>query len=485
MFERFTEKARRIIFFARYEASQFGSPYIETEHLLLGLLREDKGLCRRFRIGSPDSMRQEVEQHTTLREKTATSIDLPLSNESKRVLGYAAEEADRLNHKHIGTEHLLLGLLREKKSFAAELLSSRGVKLEEVREDLARTPHEIPVHDPVRIPSRRTESSTPHLVPLTPLNPLVGRESELERVLHVLGCRNSKNPVLVGELGVGKRTIVGGLAQRISDYAVPAFLADASVLELNLPSWDELGVDWFDRLRDALPKGAEQGVILFVDELHTPVGGVFGRSAAHLHALLKRPIVSGQVQCISIATPAEYAKSIAEHGWLESCFQPIRVAAASEDESLHVLRAIKATYEGFHGATYSDEVLAGVVAYAACIPDRRLPGKAVDLMDEAGSVVRLRYGKVPEEVQEVQKRVRFIVQRMQAAIANHEFEKARFYSEEERKERENLQNLLQKYKAAGTPSPTEVTVADIEGVIANWTGATIEAIRKARRPPTP
>lgn len=484
MFERYTEKARRIIFFARYEASQFGSPYIETEHLLLGLLREDKGLCRRFHIGSDDSIRQEVEKYTTPHEKTATSIDLPLSNESKRVLNYAAEEADRLNDKHIGTEHLLLGLLHEKKFFAAELLSSRGVKIEAIREDIARTPHEIPVVDPVRIGPQKTRSVVSNFAPLTPLNPLVGREQELERVLHILGCRNAKNPVLVGELGVGKRTIVGGLARRISDCTAPSFLTDASVVELDMPPGGGIGIEWFDRLRDAILKASERGVILFVDDLHTPFDGVLGQTGAQLQAFLKQPIVSGQLQCISVATPDAYAKSIAEHGWLESCFQPVRIAPAKEDESLKVLRAIKKTYEDFHGVGYTDEALASAVAYtAACIPERRLPGKAVDVMDEAGAVVRMRAGVLPEDVAELQKRINFIVHRMQIAIANHEFEKARFYSDEERKQRENLQNARRQHKLEESAPALEVTVADIEGVVARWTGATVEAIRKSRRPP--
>lgn len=483
MFERFTEKARRIIFFARYEASQFGSPFIETEHLLLGLLREDKGLCRRFGIGSAESIRQEVEQHTILREKTSTSIDLPLSDESKRVFNYAAEEADKLNDRHIGTEHLLLGLLHEKKSFAGELLTSRGVKLDDVRDDIARTPHEIPAHAPVRIPPQKTHSPSPNLIPLSPLNPLLGRENELERMQQILGCRNAKNPVLVGEVGVGKRTIVGGLVKRIDDCRVATFLSDASVVELDMPPGGGIGIDWFDRLRDALLKASERGVILFVDDLHTPVGGVFGRTAVQVQALLKQPIVSGQLQCISIATPDAYAKSIADHGWLESCFQPVRVAPASEDESLKVLRTIKKTYEDFHGVSYADEALTSAVGYAAaCIRERHLPGKAVDVMDEAGSVVRLRAGVLPEDVVELQKRIAFIVHRMQVAIGNHEFEKARFYSDEERKQRENLQNARQQHKLEESAPVMEVTVADIEGVVARWTGATIEVIRKARRP---
>jgi len=480
MFERYTEKARRAIFFARYEASQFGSPYIETEHLLLGLLREDKALTYRFLPrGSSENIRNEVESHSTVREKTPTSIDLPLSDESKRALEYGAEEADRLGHKHIGTEHLVMGLLREKKCFAAQLLNDHGLRLEAMREDLSRTPHEIPARDPVRITPRSVASSSTNVVRLEPFSTLIGRQSELNRIFHILGCRNAKNPVLVGELGVGKRTIVGGLAQRIADGDVPSFLAEACVVELDLPPWGAIGAGWYERFHDAIPKAAQEGAIILVDELHTPVDGVFGSSSIHLQEILKRAIVNGQLQCISVTTPAAYAKSISDHGWLEACFQPIRVAPASEADSVQVLQGIKQIYEEFHGVTYSDEVLTNAVAYAStCIPERHLPGKAVDVMDEAGAVVKLRHSKLPEDVAEVQKRIHFIVSRMKSAITNHEFEKARFYSEEERKERERLREVRAKYKLDETK--TEVTHEDIEGVIARWTGATTEAIRKSR-----
>jgi ATP-dependent Clp protease ATP-binding subunit ClpC len=483
MFERFTEKARRVIFFGRFEASQFGSPLIGTEHLLLGLLREDKGLTRRFlRVGGLDGIRKEIEQHTTVRQSVSTSVDLPLSNESKRVLHYASEEADQLEHKHIGTEHLLLGVLREENCFAAKLLTDRGIRLEALREELTRAPHATLPSEVSREPSRPAQASA-NLIRLEPLHPLVGRESELDRIIHILGCFNAKNPVLVGELGVGKRTIVGGLAQRIADGAVPAFLADKAVVELDLPPWGAIGSAWFERFHSALPKAAEEGAILFVDELHTPVNGAFGAISIRFQEILKRAVVSGQLQCISVATPAGYAKSIADHGWLEGCFQPIQVRPASEADCIQVVRGIKQVYEEFHGVTYAEEALTGAVAYAsACIPERHLPGKAVDVLDEAASCARLRHATLPEDVIELQKRIRFIAHRMASAIENHEFEKARFYSDEERKERANLDLLRKEYKLKETGALVEVTLEDIEGVVARWTGATLDAIRKFRPP---
>ena len=384
MFERFTEKARRVIFFARYEASQFGNPYIETEHLLLGLLREDNVLNRRFLPpGAPENIRLDIQKNTLIREKTSTSADLPLSSESKRVLAYASGEAERFGHKHIGTEHLLLGILREEQALAARALRTCGVTLEKVREDLGHTPHPAPAREVPPSPSLRVSPGA-SFIPLEPVFPLIGRENELERILHILGCYDAKNPVLVGELGVGKHTIVGGLAQRMANGDVPSFLSEATIVELNLPPWASITSAWFEKFYSDLPKAAEQGVIVFVDDLHTPPDSLFGRSAVHLQEILKRAVLSGQIQCISVATPAGYAKSIADHGWLEACFQPIQVGPPTEAEFLGVLRGIKHIYEEFHAASYTDEALTSAIAGAAAgIPGRSLPGKAVDFMDEA------------------------------------------------------------------------------------------------------
>ena len=482
MFERYNEKARRIIFFAHHEASQFGSPYIETEHLLLGLLHEDKALTNRFlrSRASVESIRKQIEQHTVVREKVSTSVDLPLSNECRRVLAYSAEEAERFSDKHIGTKHLLLGLLREEKCFAAQMLKERGVQLSPARLELSRVSHDSVVQERAKETSLLLQFITNLGDGADQLQPLVGRESELEQLIHILCRVTRKNPVLVGEPGVGKNTIVDGLAQRIAGGSVPAILTEKSILALDLSplAGVERNLPWLETFQNALSAATEEGAIFLGDELHVPVSIRFGKQALSVGELLTRPLVSGKIQCISMATPAEYNKSLENHRWLEHYFEPVQVAPASEAEAIKVLLGTKSEYEKFHSVTYTEDALKFVVYYASsCIKDRQLPGKAVHLMDEAGACAKLRRGALPEDVVEVQKRIRFIVKRIENGIANHEFEKARFYSNEERKERENLRRLRGKYKL-DEKVVGAVTRDDIENVVARWTGMSIASIRQ-------
>src|ERR1700761_6529958 len=448
MFERYTEKARRVIFFARYEASQFGSPCIETEHLLLGLLREDKALANRFlrSSASVESIRKQIEAHTTLREKVSTSVDLPLSHECKRVLAYGAEEAEPLNHKHIGTEHLLLGLLREEKCFAADILHERGLRLSQVREEIARSSSEKMSSNRPKESSLLSEFSrdlTQAAMDGT-LDPLIGRDFELERVVQILCRRTKNNPVLIGEPGVGKTAIVEGLAQRISDGDVPSFLAEKRILALDL---------------SLIVAGSAEGSL----------------DAANI---LKPALSRGEIQCIGATTPGEYRKSIEKDRSLERRFQAVKVPPPNETDAIKILFGIKDRYEKFHAVTYTDDAINFAVSHSnRYIPDRFLPDKAIDLIDEAGARVKLRQASVPEEVGEVQKRVKFITHRMETAIANHEFEKARFYSEEERKEKEHLRALREKLKIDES-STGNVTREDIEDVVARWTGIQVSAIKE-------
>ena len=487
MFERYTEKARRVIFFARYEASQFGSPYIETEHLLLGLLREDKALTNRFlrSHASVESIRKQIEGHTTIREKVSTSVDLPLSNECKRVLAYAAEEAERLSHKHIGTEHLLLGLLREEKCFAAEILHERGLRLLAIREELARATQEKAP------PSQRNRESS-LLVEFSrdltqaamdnQLDPLVGRDQELERVVQILCRRTKNNPVLIGEPGVGKTAIVEGLAQRISDGEVPSFLADKRVLALDLSlivAGTKYRGQFEERLKTIMKELMEnQNSIIFIDELHTLVGAGSAEGSLDAANILKPALSRGEIQCIGATTPAEYRKSIEKDRSLERRFQAVKVPPPNEEDAIKIIMGIKDRYEKFHAVSYTDDSIHFAVSHSnRYIPDRFLPDKAIDLIDEAGARVKLRQTSLPEEITEVQKRIKFIVHRMENAIANHEFEKARFYSDEERKERENLRALRDKYHLDDSTAGI-VGREDIEDVVSRWTGVPITSIKE-------
>ncbi len=487
MFERYTEKARRVIFFARYEASQFGSPYIETEHLLLGLLREDKALTNRFlrQHSSVESIRKQIEGHTTIREKVSTSVDLPLSNECKRVLAYAAEEAERLAHKHIGTEHLLLGLLREEKCFAAEILHERGLRLATIREELARTTQEK-----AQPQQRQRESSllSEFSRDLTQaaidsqLDPLVGRDQELERVVQILCRRTKNNPVLIGEPGVGKTAIVEGLAQRIADGEVPSFLSDKRILALDLSlivAGTKYRGQFEERLKTIMKELMEnQNAIIFIDELHTLVGAGSAEGSLDAANILKPALSRGEIQCIGATTPGEYRKSIEKDRSLERRFQAVKVSPPDEETAIKVLGGIKDRYEKFHAVSYTDDAISFAVYHSSrYIPDRFLPDKAIDLIDEAGARVKLRQTSLPEEITEVQKRIKFIVHRMENAIANHEFEKARFYSDEERKERENLRALREKYHLDES-STGVVGREDIEEVVSRWTGVPIMSIKE-------
>ncbi|MGB6112777.1 MAG: ATP-dependent Clp protease ATP-binding subunit [Acidobacteriaceae bacterium] len=487
MFERYTEKARRVIFFARYEASQFGSPYIETEHLLLGLLREDKALSNRFlrSHASVESIRKQIEAHTTIREKVSTSVDLPLSNECKRVLAYAAEEAERLSNKHIGTEHLLLGLLREEKCFASEILLERGLRLSTVRDELAKTTQE---RAPQAARNRESSILAEFSRDLTQaaldnqLDPLVGRDAEVDRVIQILCRRTKNNPVLIGEPGVGKTAIVEGLAQRISDGDVPSFLADKRVLGLDLSlivAGTKYRGQFEERLKTIMKELMEnQNSIIFIDELHTLVGAGSAEGSLDAANILKPALSRGEIQCIGATTPAEYRKSIEKDRSLERRFQAVKVPPPNEEDAVKIIMGIKDRYEKFHAVSYTDDSIQFAVYHSSrYIPDRFLPDKAIDLIDEAGARVKLRQTSLPEEITEIQKRIKFIVHRMENAIANHEFEKARFYSDEERKERENLRALRDKYHLDDSTAGV-VTREDIEDVVSRWTGVPVTSIKE-------
>jgi len=400
MFERYTEKARRVIFFARYEASQFGAPAIEPEHLLLGLMREDKTLTGRFfprAQVSIESIRKEIEGRTLLREKISTSVELPLAPETKRVLAYAHEESDRLQHRHIGTEHLLLGLLREDRSMAAEILYERGLRLNAVRDEIARQSG---------ADSRSSQKKdTPHLVEFSrdltedaandKLDPLIGREAEIERVVQILCRRTKNNPVLIGEPGVGKTAIVEGLAQRIVRGEVPSFLENKRILSLDLSlivAGTKYRGQFEERLKQIMRELVENPqYIVFIDELHTLVGAGSAEGSLDAANILKPALSRGELQCIGATTPGEFRKSIEKDRSLERRFQAVKVPPPTEEEAVEILDGVRERYESFHQVRYTDEALeAAVYQSHRYIPDRFLPDKAIDVIDEAGARVKLR-----------------------------------------------------------------------------------------------
>jgi ATP-dependent Clp protease ATP-binding subunit ClpC len=492
MFERYTENARRTIFFGRYEASQFGSPYIETEHILLGLLREDKALSRRFLRGpgQVEAIRKQIEDATGVREKVSTSVDLPVSNECKRVLIYAAEEAERLSHKHIGTEHLLLGLLREEKSFAAQLLNERGVRISAVREELQQKPAET---EPAR-EAKEFVLLSGFSVYLTKmareerLLPLIGRENKLEEIMHVLARSSKNNAVLVGEPGVGKRTIAEGLAQRVADGKGPAFLEGKLFVAIDLSMIvasaqnSKRSVEFLSAVTAELSSSAN--TIFFFDDFF-PLLAAEGSGAHEVTMLLKTALQDGQVRCVAAATPPEYRVALKRARWLERCFLPVEVPPATEAEAIRTLEGIKGRFEKFHSVQYADDALeAAVVCSSRCVRDRYLPEKAVDLIDDAGAFVKMKLESVtlPTEVIEARKRLKYISKRQEIAISNHEFEKARFYGDEERREQTALRALEQKHNIQHLHAGT-VTAVDIEEALARWTGIPVAAIRQAAAPP--
>ena len=494
MFERYTEKARRTIFFARYEASQFGCPYIETEHLLLGVLREDKELAHRFLrdVAAVEEIRRQIESATTVGEKISTSVDLPLSNESKRVLAYAAEEAERLAHKHIGSEHLLLGLLREEKSFAAAILHERGVRISFVREALAQEARalaqEARAEESAAQP-KRSELPADFSVYLTKLAkegqllPCIGREKEIEQVMEALGRSTKNNVVLVGEQGVGKRTIAEGVVQRVAGSQAPVFLHNKLFAAIDLARLAAAAArsprpeDWEHAANAEFSAWGVSTIFVF-DDLHWLLASG-QREAQELTLLLKAALLEGTVRCIALATPEHYRAAVEKAPWLERCFRAIQVGQPSQDEAVEILRGIKGRFEKFHTVQYSDESLKAAVAYSSRhVKNRPLPDKAIDLLDDAGASMKMKHaGRIPPDLVEAHNKLRFITHRMENAIANHEFEKARFYSDEERQQKQILEELQRKFQIQ-IAHAGQVTTEDIEEALSRWTGMPVAMIRQ-------
>ncbi len=488
MFERYTERARRVLFFARYEASQLGSISIETEHLLLGLIREGKGLTSRIFARSHlslETIRKEIEGRTVFREKVSTSVEIPFSTETKRVLQHAAEEADRLLHNYIGTEHLLLGILREDRSVAASILSEKGMRLSTVREDIVQLLNEKTTLTRVKETPLLAEFSRDLTegAMKNQLDPLVGRGGELERVQQVLCRRTKNNAVLIGEPGVGKTAIVEGLAQKIACGDVPHFLADKRMLALDISlivAGTKYRGQFEERLKAIMKELTENpNIIVFVDELHTLVGAGSAEGSLDAANILKPALSRGEIRCIGATTPSEYRKYIEKDRSLERRFQAVRVDPPSETETLEILRGIKDRYETFHHVTYTKEALEAAVQQSSrYINDRFLPDKAIDLVDEAGARAKLREAGHSEEFSEINNSIRVAVEQMETATAKKDYERAQFFREQEVLARENLQFVREKFDVTSGAPEVEVDKEDIDSVVSKWTGVPITSINQ-------
>ena len=488
MFERYTERARRVLFFARYEASQLGSISIETEHLLLGLIREGKGLTSRIFSRSHlslENIRKEIEGRTVFREKVSTTVEIPFSTETKRVLQFAAEEADRLLHNYIGTEHLLLGILREERSIASMVLSEKGMRLNTVREDIVQLLNEKTVVGRVKETPLLAEFSRDLSDAATKnnLDPLVGRSVELERVQQVLCRRSKNNAVLIGEPGVGKTAIVEGLAQRVACGDVPHFLADKRLLALDISlivAGTKYRGQFEERLKAIMKELAENpNIIVFIDELHTLVGAGAAEGSLDAANILKPALSRGEIRCIGATTPSEFRKYIEKDRSLERRFQAIKVEPPSEAESLEILSGIKEKYESFHHVAYAPEAMeAAVYQSSRYITDRFLPDKAIDLIDEAGARAKLRESGYREEFGEVNKSIRVAVEQMENATTQKDYERAQFFREQEVLARENLKFIREKFDVKNGGNKAAVTKQDIDEVVSKWTGVPLTSINQ-------
>jgi ATP-dependent Clp protease ATP-binding subunit ClpC len=489
MFERYTERARRVLFFARYEASQLGSISIETEHLLLGLIREGKGLTSRIFARSHlslEAIRKEIEGRTVFREKVSTSVEIPFSAETKRVLQFAAEEADRLLHNYIGTEHLLLGILREERSVAATILMEKGMRLNTVREDIVALLNEKTTLTRVKETPLLAEFSRDltDAAMKNQLDPLVGRHVELERVQQVLCRRTKNNAVLIGEPGVGKTAIVEGLAQKIVYGDVPHFLADKRILALDISlivAGTKYRGQFEERLKAIMKELTENpNIIVFIDELHTLVGAGSAEGSLDAANILKPALSRGEIRCIGATTPAEYRKYIEKDRSLERRFQAVKVDPPSEKETIEVLMGVKDRYEQFHHVEYThDAIEAAVYQSSRYITDRFLPDKAIDLVDEAGARAKLREaGYSSEEFGEINRSIRVAVENMESAVAEKNFDKAQYYRDQEVQARETLQYVREKFDVKTNNRKVVVGKQDIDEVVSKWTGVPLTSINQ-------
>jgi len=485
MFEKYNEKARRALFFARYEASKLGSRVIESEHILLGVLREGEEIIKeifsRFNV-KPEQIRREVEGDRLFVDRISSSAELPLSEESKKILAYAAHEAESMLHQYVGTEHLLIGILRVESSTAARILTAKGLNVYGVREETISILKEREADKqkkelPFLAEYARDLTAMAHSAQF---DPLIGREKEVERIIQILSRRTKNNPILLGEPGVGKTAIVEGLAQRIVDGNVPLFIANKRILSLDLSlivAGTKYRGQFEERLKGIIKELKENtDIIIFIDEIHSLIGAGSAEGSLDAANILKPALSRGEISCIGATTIREYRRYIEKDRSLLRRFQAINVAPPNEDETLQILEGVKERYESFHKVKYSDTAIRSAVYQSnRYITDRFFPDKAIDILDEAGAKVKLRRVADTQNLRRLESEIRSIVKEMKKAISDKDFEKAVFLREREIELKEEVERFKQEREAVGEEL-MEVTKKDVEEIISSWTDIPVTSI---------
>ncbi len=490
-FEKFSERARRVLSLAQEEAQRFNHNYIGTEHILLGLVRETEGVAARVLSSlSVDlsKVRSAVEFIIGRGEKPAQG-EIGLTPRAKKVVELAVDEARRMNHTYIGTEHLLIGLLREGEGVAAGVLESLGVTLDKVRSET----HRILSHTSGGSQSARSNTKTPTLdnlgVDLTSaarsdkLDPVVGRDQELQRVIQILSRRTKNNPVLVGEPGVGKTAIVEAMAQMIAKGEVPDTLQDKRLVTLDMGSL-VAGTKYRGEFEERLKKVIEEikssgNCVLFIDEIHTLVGAGAAEGAVDASNILKPSLARGELQCIGATTLDDYRKYVERDPALERRLQPVRVEEPSSDETVEILMGVKERYEDHHNVTFTDDAIRSAAGLAArFISDRFLPDKAIDLIDEAGSRVRLRGSVTPSSVTDAMQVLEAVSREKDEAIADQRYEAAAELRDRELRHRQDLDTLRSQWQEGKGKERSIVTDDDIAEVVSMWTGIPVARMAK-------
>ncbi len=483
-FEKFSERARRVLSLAQEEAQRFNHNYIGTEHILLGLVRETEGVAARVLSSlSVDlsKVRSAVEFIIGRGEKPAQG-EIGLTPRAKKVVELAVDEARRMNHTYIGTEHLLIGLLREGEGVAAGVLESLGVTLDKVRAET----HRILSHtSSAGAQGRGSTSKTPTLdqlgIDLTvaakadKLDPVIGREQEIQRMVQILSRRTKNNPVLVGEPGVGKTAIVEALAQLISKGEVPDTLQGKRLVTLDmgaLVAGTKYRGEFEERLKKVIEEIKTSGnCVLFIDEIHTIVGAGAAEGAVDASNILKPSLARGEIQCIGATTLDDYRKYVERDPALERRLQPVRVEEPSNDDTVAILMGIRSKYEDHHKVDITDEAIRSAATLAQrYIPDRFLPDKAIDLIDEAGSRVRLRGSVTPASVKDAMQVLEQVRKEKDEAIASQQYEEAAELRDRELRQNEDLDTLEKEWQEGENKERRVVTEEDIAEVVSMWTG---------------